>query len=972
MAGTADDGARPRPSAWTVAAGVALATVAVVAFAFALDAGTTDPSVVELQIAGESDRAEDLLDGAGAGVVADLRAGLRRDDLLVPAYVAAVGFWCWYGGRHLRTRRARRPAALMAWAVAVAGLADLVENRALRALVDAGGSNDAAAVVATAAAIPKWTILVVAVPLAAAIMLNAVLRLGRRRLRRTARAPLSRLPSFPASEVPERPPTPADGVDGADQFARHMLATPPKATGPAGPLGVCFSGGGIRSATFNMGVLQVLSATPAPPGLADPEADGDPSFLRSAAYLSCVSGGAYIAGALQMLSRDPSGDGIVVPPPVFAPGSPEEHRLRLHGRYIADTAAEWASAVARVLAGVALNVLVFALVLFVVGRPLGWVQHDLFHLSGDVDDMRTTGAMWAAVAWTLGGAVVLYLLGTLWGGADGAWRRRLERAGLGFLVLGLAVLATVWLLPLLTRLGADLVTSVGRMLPGVDDPAGNESGASVLVVTGAGSLATVALAVINRPAPPPETDAEPRFPTLGKLWSWFVRALPYIAGLLLAVVAALVLAVFTSQAAGRGIRGQGTIFGIGGRRELPAFAAAAGGLALVYLTGDQTRWSLAPFYKRRLGSAFAVQVRDGVAGEREWSGPTTLSRFAQPHPALPELLVCAAANLSDPEAAPPGRRAQSFVFGATWVGGPEVGWARTTDFEAVLRGPSASDGTLLGAMAISGAAFASAMGRHSKGAVNALLAASNARLGVWLPSPRYVAELRGLRPEPPYDDGAPAALPYAGAWTGYRRLPYLLKELTGAYTLDDRFVYLSDGGHYENLGLVELLRRQCRMILCFDASGDDLVSCGTFVEALTLAREELGVEVTIDLSPLAPNATGERPPGVLTKLDTRLSTRSVVCGLVRYADGTAGRLVLAKASLTTTTPATVLAHAARQAKATFPNDSTGDQFFDHTQFEAYALLGHHIATQAVAAVEAGQPDGTGDGPGVGAAQFERA
>ncbi len=947
----ADAGApKARPAAWEVLGGLVLVVVAVAALWWVGESDPARPGVVALEIAGDADTAKDLLEGTGTGTIDALRTGLQRDWLLIVAYVAALGWWCWYGRVHLRTRRLRRLAQVLTGAVVVAGVADVVENVALGRLLDAGGDNDAAAVVATAAAIPKWMILAVVVPVAAAVMVTAIARLGRR----WVPAGWLRRPVFPDhGPAGEGPATPAPRGGLTDGFARHALSATPKVSGPEGPLGVCFSGGGIRSATFNMGVLQVLSCSEAPAPLVDPEVRERPTFLRSAAWLSCVSGGAYIAGALQMLSRDAEGKDLAPSPvPTFAPGSSEERFLRHHGRYLADTAPEWIGAFARVLAGVALNVLVFTLILFVVGRPLGWVQHDLFHVT-EPDDMRTTGAMWAAVAWTGGGAILLYLVGTLVGGVDGAWRQRLERTALGFFLLGAAVLATVWLLPLLARWAPDVVTAIGQMLPGVSDPAGNESGATVLVVTGAGSLSGTALAIINRPTPAPERDAKPRFPSLSKVWGWFIRALPYIAGLLLGGLALLALALFAGQAARQGIHGTDTIFGIDGRREIAAFAAAAVVLALIYLTGDQTRWSLAPFYKRRLALAFALRRRPGGGTEeRPWSQGTTLSTFTSVHPELPELLLCAAANVSDPESAPPGRRAQSFVFGTEWVGGPEIGWARTLDFEAVLRGPSASDGTMLGAMAISGAAFASAMGRHSKGAINGLLAASNARLGVWLPSPRYVEELRGRRREPPYErDGeAGVAVPYPGPWVGYRRLPYLFKELFGTYTGDDRFLYLTDGGHYENLGLVELFRRRCRMILCFDASGDDLMSCGTFVEALTLAREELGVEVDIDISPLAPNATGARPPGILTQLDTRLSTQSVVVGDVTYPEGLTGRLVLAKASLTVTTPTTVLAHAARQAKKTFPNDSTGDQFFDHTQFDAYAALGHHIATEAVAAV----------------------
>ena len=57
-------------------------------------------------------------------------------------------------------------------------------------------------------------------------------------------------------------------------------------------------------------------------------------------------------------------------------------------------------------------------------------------------------------------------------------------------------------------------------------------------------------------------------------------------------------------------------------------------------------------------------------------------------------------------------------------------------------------------------------------------------------------------------------------WLRWRRFSYLLKEMLGAFDLEDRFVYVSDGGHLENFGLLELLARRSRLIVCCDASGD--------------------------------------------------------------------------------------------------------------------------------------------------------
>ena len=73
------------------------------------------------------------------------------------------------------------------------------------------------------------------------------------------------------------------------------------------------------------------------------------------------------------------------------------------------------------------------------------------------------------------------------------------------------------------------------------------------------------------------------------------------------------------------------------------------------------------------------------------------------------------------------------------------------------------------------------------------------------------------------------------------RPQYLWKELFGRNRLDDKFLYVTDGGHYENLGLVELLRRGCRTIYCFDAGGGKTGQA--LGDAIALARAELNVDI---------------------------------------------------------------------------------------------------------------------------------
>jgi hypothetical protein len=95
------------------------------------------------------------------------------------------------------------------------------------------------------------------------------------------------------------------------------------------------------------------------------------------------------------------------------------------------------------------------------------------------------------------------------------------------------------------------------------------------------------------------------------------------------------------------------------------------------------------------------------------------------------------------------------------------------------------------AMAASGAAASPNMGYHTRAGVAALLALFNVRLGWWTGNPRN---------NKAYREYAPGA-------------GYMLKELLSSTDATDSYVYLSDGGHFENLGLYELVRRRVRFII---------------------------------------------------------------------------------------------------------------------------------------------------------------
>ncbi|MBC7558508.1 MAG: patatin-like phospholipase family protein, partial [Dermatophilaceae bacterium] len=390
----------------------------------------------------------------------------------------------------------------------------------------------------------------------------------------------------------------------------------------------------------------------------------------------------------------------------------------------------------------------------------------------------------------------------------------------------------------------------------------------------------------------------------------------------------------------------------GGQHWLPIAAGVA--LLLLVAFFDQTRMSMHPFYKSRLASAFDVTLEGGVATQPDYGHLSTLSDYGRPigddgkvSPAPNgglRLVLCAAAHVSGPSLAPPGRRVVPFVFSSDFIGSPKLGYFPTKGLEDALTTKTyRSDITLLAASAISGAAFASSMGRAS-GPLDLLLALSNARLGAWLPNPRYHG-LRSQKPELlPDQDRDRTPLPTI------RRLGYFAREVFGVYPANDRFVYVTDGGHYENLGLVELLRRRCHTIYCVDASGDHSMAF-TLAEAAALAYEELGVTITIDGFPLAAMSAdeGEELNADLRSLHERLSQQSVVVGTVSYPPGAGspskGILIVGKATLGQDLegqPEMFPLKSYAVTQKDFPGDTTADQWFEVDQFQGYVALGRLV------------------------------
>ena len=209
------------------------------------------------------------------------------------------------------------------------------------------------------------------------------------------------------------------------------------------------------------------------------------------------------------------------------------------------------------------------------------------------------------------------------------------------------------------------------------------------------------------------------------------------------------------------------------------------------------------------------------------------------------------------------------------------------------------------------------MGKLTVPPLRSLLALFNLRLGVWLPNPANANIVKQVK---------------QGELHSRPRAMRLIREFIGRNKIKSRFIYVSDGGHYENLGMVELLRRRCTEIWCVDASGDPPGSTATLTEAMRLAEAELGVRWHNEgeLKQFAFKDDDQRPedPGY----QLLGSTAAKVEYSLDYPDEP-GVLYVIKVGLATESPEHL--HDYQRRDPAFPYDPTGNQLFRADRFDAY-------------------------------------
>ncbi|GFO56932.1 hypothetical protein GMSM_39390 [Geomonas sp. Red276] len=258
------------------------------------------------------------------------------------------------------------------------------------------------------------------------------------------------------------------------------------------------------------------------------------------------------------------------------------------------------------------------------------------------------------------------------------------------------------------------------------------------------------------------------------------------------------------------------------------------------------------------------------------------------------------------------RKAVSFTASKLHCGNADQGY-RPSEFYGTTYGLGPiSLGT---AMAISGAAASPNMGYHSSSLITFVMAFFNVRLGWWLGNPKK-EKWRKSGP-------SIAFLP-------------MLKETFGFTNTESTFIYLSDGGHFENLGLYEMVRRRCRFIVVGDASCDAKTGFEDFGNAVRKIRVDLGAEIDIKLEKLKPE---EDKLDGLRKCDCHFAVGTIKYAGDDEASAKEGILLYLKPALCKKIPADVFEYANQNRE--FPHESTADQWFSESQFESYRKLGYH-------------------------------
>jgi hypothetical protein len=768
---------------------------------------------------------------------------------------------------------------------------------------------------------------------------------------------------------------------------RHVASNRDRSGREGKPLtGIALSGGGIRSAIFCLGALQALA---------------DRNVLRNFDYMSSVSGGGYIHAALQWFwYSDPttgtSGNfpfGTAKQQRSDLSENPNLKFLRAHGRYLTpgDGLSIW-TLTAVILRTIFLNLAVWI--------PIGALAFILiiaaFHQLPDRVKQGTPNLLWFAMAaeWQEHGGrhwplelffAICLLAGLLLIAGSAIWAlgfsldtrispKGQSSAGPKRPLGALVVMTAVAIFGVVVAANVNVGDAEPMRLTIL----------FVLVIVAAVTLFTI---VMRRPGRAAAANYKSRrtferWAGYSLPWTTIILALgtvpviPYLAvneqtGLLKAGVGLIGTASgAVSGVVGHMVQSQKNapgdhtrwilmaasalfvyfvvmlaysiaqlafdpvpLFGASYQNVVPAVVVAAGVLALILGVGTNVNYvGLHRFYRDRLMEGFMPNpesvLRDKVGPSDDadrlsirdlW--PPRKASPTDPNRAIPYPIINTNAILvNDSNRKRAWRGGDNFIISPLYIGSSATGWEKTPQ-HIHKYGPQ----TLASAVAASGAALNANAAYVGAGVtrdrlLSIVMVLMNLRLGMWVGRPTQRGAGRFARQPNHFVPG----FLYGMALAGYRS--------------ESRFQELSDGGHFDNLGIYELIRRQLAVIFVVDGEEDNSSAMAALFSVAQRVKEDFDVTIDLrngldDLVPAAPNAAATYPLGAKYVREPYFEAP------ILYPGADPGRLIYVKLSL--------VEHVGFEAKGyraqhpDFPHQPTSDQFFKPEQVEAYRTLGYY-------------------------------
>ena len=668
-------------------------------------------------------------------------------------------------------------------------------------------------------------------------------------------------------------------------------------------VGLALSGGGIRSATFSLGVMQRLASE---------------GCLKHVDYLSTVSGGGYIGGSLTWLLSYAAGKlrkgqafGTTAHNFPYGVENPRAVRLRegqhnilkhlrLHGKYLTPgKGITTTSLIAVILRGILLNILVWLPLAVAVLVVLLLGCYASVHPSWDAirsvttDSLRRESGLGLLLYPAAFMGIVFLALSMVY--SLGTWKPILKKPYLRRRKFEKAIRWPLWLGLFFLVLGS--LPTVEGLLVGY----AKQAGAASLMLGVGGGLSSFARS---------HGEGNGKIP---------LRVLVPLAAILFFYGLALMS------------------YGL----ALGCFEVAwfKWGLLVFVAISLVTGWfvnlnyiSIHRYYRDRLMEAFMPHpMTDGTTAAAEDADKAKLSDMYSEY--APYHLVNTNVVLVDSDG-PTWRirGGDAFLLSPKYCGSSATGWIETAGY--MEKDPL----TLATAVAVSGAAANPNTGSGGAGptrnpVLSLLMSLLNVRLGYWVPHPG--------KPKPRRVANHFRAAYHEWSSRGYAEHRKLLQ--------------LSDGGHFENLGVYELVRRRVKLIICCDGGADPEFS---FADLQVLVRRigtDFGARINFDdcnhLERIIPRDPD--PQQVLRRdpntdaypVGVKFAERGYIKGKIVYKDGSNSTLILLKTTMIHGLG--LLLKGYKGANLDFPDQSTADQFFDEEQFEAYRELGYEIARRMI-------------------------